>query len=230
LERLQVDRMVLFGGNGTLRHIPPLLAEWGVRAVGLPATIDNDVAFSELTLGFDSACNFAYGVIDGMIATGHALAGRIFTLETLGGDTGFLALAIAHGASADVVLLPEYSYEADWVARRLADAVVRRGFGLMIYSEGLPGKTALLDAIPALAGIRVRTSQLGHAQRGGRPSHRDRTLAVEMVTLAARTFDEGTGGGLIVVRDGRLTLIERAPADAARLPDRTLYDQINGLS
>ncbi|MCA9907917.1 MAG: 6-phosphofructokinase, partial [Anaerolineae bacterium] len=106
LARHQVDALVVFGGNGTLRHIPPLLAELGVVSIGIPTTIDNDVPGTEATLGFFSACDFAHRTIDGIRATGHALQGRIFTLETLGGDTGYIALEVAHSAGADVVLIP----------------------------------------------------------------------------------------------------------------------------
>jgi 6-phosphofructokinase 1 len=94
IQEHQIDNLILFGGDGTLRHIPPLLQEWGIPCIGLPTTIDNDIPGTERTLGFDSACNYAYSTIDGIIATAHALAGRIFMVETLGGYSGFLAMNI----------------------------------------------------------------------------------------------------------------------------------------
>ena len=102
LDTHQIDNILLFGGNGTLTYIPPLLEAWGITCVGIPTTIDNDVSGTELTLGFDSACNYAYQAIDGVIATAHALPGRIFMVETLGGDTGYLALEVAYGAGAHI--------------------------------------------------------------------------------------------------------------------------------
>lgn len=230
LKKHQIDSIILFGGNGTLRYIPPLLERWGVACIGLPTTIDNDVPGTDLTLGFDSACNFAYSVVDGMRATGHALTGRIFTLETLGGDTGYLALEIARGAAADVVLLPEYEYDPVWAADRLKDAISRQGQALLVYSEGLKGKNELLDLIPKRTGIRVRDSHLGHAQRGGVPSHRDRALAADMVRKAYTSLQDGVRTGVMVVRDGQTILHPGIlEATAPQPPNQTLYNQINGL-
>lgn len=230
LQQNRIDSIILFGGNGTLRYIPPLLEAWNIPCIGLPTTIDNDVNGTELTLGFDSACNFAYAAVDGMRATGHALTGRIFTLETLGGDTGYLALEIACGAAADVVLLPEYEYDPVWVADRLRAAIARQGQALLVYSEGLKGKNELLDLIPKHTGIRIRDTHLGHAQRGGLPSHRDRALGAEMVRKAFLAFRTGIHTGAMVVRNGQVVLHNGVLAEqVTRLPDVVLYQQINGL-
>lgn len=229
LAKHAIDALVVFGGDGTLRHIPPLLAQWGVAFIGLPTTIDNDVPGTEMTLGFDSACNFAYPVIDGMRATGHALAGRIFTLETLGGSNGNLALAIAHATAADVVLLPEYAYTPEPVCVRLQYAAENYGFALLVYTEFLPDKEALLAAIPQRTGIRIRSTQLGHAQRGGTPTHRDRALAAALAGETINALRRGIKTGIVVVRGDQAILHEGTLRDyPARLPDRTLYDRING--
>lgn len=225
-----IDALIVFGGDGTLRHIPPLLGQWGVAGIALPTTIDNDVPGTELTLGFDSACNFAYHAIDGIRATGHALTGRIFTLETLGGNTGFLALEIARGAGADVVLLPEIAYEPAWIMARLQAAIAQQGQALLVYSEGLPGKDDLLAMIPQQTGIRIRATHLGHAQRGGIPSHRDRAFAAEISALAFAALRENQNG-IVVVRDGRVRLHQGTLANEPRkFPDESLYRQINQLS
>jgi 6-phosphofructokinase 1 len=228
LARHAIDALILFGGDGTLRHIPPLLAQWGIACMGLPTTIDNDVPGTDLTLGFDSAANFAYSAIDGMRATGHALTGRIFTLETLGGDTGFLALEVAQGASADVVLLPEFAYDHDAVMQRLQEAIQARGQALLVYSEGLKDKEQLHALIPEKTGIRVRGSRLGHAQRGGSPSHRDRALAVNMSEIAFDALQRGVQNGVVVVTDGKTRLHDGVLAiTAPKRPDFDLYQRIN---
>ncbi|MCZ7543825.1 MAG: 6-phosphofructokinase [Anaerolineae bacterium] len=142
-----VDNLLLFGGDGSLRHLPPILREVGVPYVGIPTTIDNNVPGTEQTLGFDSACNFAYQALDGILATAHALPGRSFMVETLGGDTGFLALQIALGAGAHAVLIPEYAFDQAWLNRRLADAVAREGYALLVLSEGVPESRTLAQTI-----------------------------------------------------------------------------------
>ncbi len=231
LAEWDINGLVLFGGDGSLRHLPPLLEAWEIPCIGIPTTIDNDVAGTEQTLGFDSACNYAYHVIDGMRATAHALPGRIFTLETLGGDTGYLALAVADGAGADAVLLPEYEYDENWLAERLREAATTRGHALLVMSEGVKTKEAVVANIPQWTGIRVRDTRLGHAQRGGAPSHRDRALAAEMARIAYAALRDGTRAGVVVVRGGRAALHEGSLAGAPQsAPDRVLYDFINGLN
>jgi 6-phosphofructokinase 1 len=230
LQQHGIDNLIMFGGDGTLRHIPPLLHAWGIACVGIPATIDNDVPGTEQTIGFDSACNFAYQAVDGALATGRALAGRIFMVETLGGTTGLLALDIAYGVGAHAVLVPEYAYEDDWLAGRLLDAVRRDGCALLVLSEGVAAARTLAEEITQWTGIRVRDTRLGHGQRGARPTHRDRVLAAHMTHRAYRALRGGATMATVVVRGGQITLHEGAlDGFPPRLPDRPLYDLVNGL-
>jgi 6-phosphofructokinase 1 len=229
LATFQIDQMILFGGDGTLRHIPPLLAKWGVPCVGLPTTIDNDVPGTELSLGFDSACNYAYRTIDGIVATAHALNGRMFMVETLGGTNGNLALAVAQGAGATVVLVPEYAYDMTWLATRMKSATERFGFGLLILCEGTPGARTLAEDLPRLTGIRMRDIRLGHAQRGAEVSHRDRSLAAEWAYLAYQAVHAQPTTGNLLVQNGKTIFSSEARPSTLPLPDRTLYDRINGF-
>jgi 6-phosphofructokinase 1 len=226
----QVDHILLFGGNGTLRHIPPLLRAWGISCIGIPTTIDNDVPGTEISLGFDSACNDAYHAIDGVLATGHALNGRMFMVETLGGTCGRLALAVGHGAGAHAVLVPEYDYDESWLADRLMVALSKAGFALLVLCEGAKGARTLADTLPQRTGVRMRDVRLGHAQRGAAPSHRDRVLAAQMAQIAASSFAGGGANGIILVRDGIPCLHNGELPEANTLPDRVLYNAINGLS
>jgi 6-phosphofructokinase 1 len=230
IDQHQIDAVMLFGGDGTLRHVLPLLGEWGVRCIGIPTTIDNDVPGTEYTLGFDSACNYAYQAVDGVLATAHALIGRIFMIETLGGNTGYLALAVAHGAGAHAVLLPEYDFDPIWLGERLKAAVERDGCGLVVLSEGVKAARTLFDDLPKWTGIRARDVRLGHAQRGSAPTHRDRVMASEMAALAYDALKDGAQLGVTVVKGGKVILHEGALSHAAHLPpNEGLYRMINGL-
>jgi 6-phosphofructokinase 1 len=224
-----IDNMVLFGGNGTLRHIPPLLTDWGLKWVGIPTTIDNDVPGTERTLGFDSACNYAYQAIDGAMTTAHALRGRLFMVETLGGFCGNLALAIAYGAGAHAVLLPEFAYEDAWLAGRMKAAVEQHGYGLIVLNEEARGARTLAQTLPEATGIRMRDVRLGHAQRGGVTSHLDRTLAAELAAEAYHTLKQGSGSGTLIVRGGRVALQTGVLPTVKIVPDKTLYNHINDL-
>lgn len=230
LARHDIDNVVLFGGNGTLHHVLPRLIDWGVECVGLPVTIDNDVPGTERTLGFDSACNYAYQAVDGCRATARALPGRIFMIETLGGDTGFLALAVADGADASAVLVPEYDYDPDWLARRLLAGVERDGHALLVISEGVKAARTLVDELPQRTGIRMRDIRLGHGQRGGALTHIDRVLAGEMSRLAYAALKDDARAGVVVVRDGKVGFHTGTLAESiVPQPDYDLYCLINGL-
>lgn len=227
----QIDNILLFGGDGTLRHVLPLLKQWHIPVIALPTTIDNDVVGTERTLGFDTACNFAYASIAGALATAHALAGRIFMIETLGGDRGYLALEIAFATGAHAVLLPEYPFEISWLADRLKQAIVNDGFALAVICEGVAaGHPTLPEEVSRQTGIRMRYIQLGHAQRGGAVSHLDRRLATEMAYLAYDGFRDGVTNGAIIVENG-LTRLQPGtlPAEERLQPDYARYRAVNGL-
>jgi 6-phosphofructokinase 1 len=231
LDQHNIDNVVLIGGNGTMHYVLPLLVLWGVKCIGIPVTIDNDVPGTERTLGFDSACNYAYQTIDGVRASARALPGRMFMVETLGGDTGLLALDIALGAGACAVLVPEYAYTNDWLARRLLEAIQWDGHALLVLSEGIQASRTLVDEIPQWTGIRMRDIRLGHGQRGGRPTHIDRALAANFSRLAYQALSDGCQSGVVVVRQGATFLHEGTLDGFPRpLPDLCLYCQINGLS
>jgi 6-phosphofructokinase 1 len=208
-----------------------LLTEWQVPVIALPTTIDNDVAGTERTLGFDTACNFAYPTIQGILATAHALSGRIFMVETLGGYSGYLALEIAYAAGAHAVLLPEYNFDVAWLADRLKQATVNDGFALAIVCEGVLFESPNLpEEISQLAGIRMRFSRLGHAQRGGATSHIDRRLATDMAYLAYNAFCSGVSNGAVIVQNGLAHLHEGIIGEQTKAkPNYDLYKLVNGL-
>ena len=230
LDANQIDHVILFGGNGTLHHVLPRLVSWGISCVGLPVTIDNDVPGTDYTLGFDSACNYAFQAVDGAHATALALPGRIFMLETLGGNTGFLALAVASVALADVVLVPEYTYDEGWLAARLKERVETQGHAMIVLSEGAAGSRTLADQIPQWTGIRVRDIRLGHSQRGAATSYRDRCFAVDAARLACDALLSGVKAGVVVMRDGVVQLHEGTLEKLDQpQPDWELYCRINEL-
>jgi 6-phosphofructokinase 1 len=230
ISRQSIDNIVLFGGDGSLRHIPPILAEIGLACIGVPTTIDNDVPGTEETIGFDSACNAAHTVIDGLLATARALPGRIFSVETLGGSTGFLALDIARTAGAHAVLIPEYDYGESWLVDRLKWAIREHKLALLVLSEGIQSSRTLVDEMQQRHNLRIRDTRLGHGQRGTIPGHRDRWLALAMVRAAYAGLRDGVKSGMVAMQNGQIILCEGMAADfPARQPDRSTYNQINGL-
>ena len=225
-----IDNLLLFGGDGTMRHVLSILESWAVPCIALPTTIDNDVAGTDYTLGHDSACNHAIHAIEGIRATATALPGRIFMLETLGAPSGYLALAIAYASGAHAVLLPEYEYDMEWLAHRLQSVVSRDGYALVVLSEALPSIDELKEEIPNRTGIRLRYTALGHAQRGADASHRDRCLARDMSWLAWQALKQDVRAGIVLSKNGALLVHEGTlPHSKKPPPDPDLYRRINGL-
>ncbi len=226
----KIDNFILLGGDGTLRHIPPILEALDIPCIGIPTTIDNDVPGTDITIGFDSACNFAHHTIDGILATAHALPGRVFAVETLGGHTGLLALAVAAASGAHAVLVPEYAYDRQWLFERLSGVARHHRYALLIMSEGIAASRTLVDDFKNRFGLQIRDTRLGHGQRGCSPSHQDRLLAAQMAKTAFTALHDGAAVGTVVVHHGQCDVYPGNISQLApRLPERSLYDDINGL-
>lgn len=199
---LGLDGLLVLGGGGSL-SAAGLLSGRGIAVAGVAATIDNDVAETELTIGFDTALQTAVAMADRLRDTAEAMP-RLFAIETLGGDTSYLAEAVARVTGAELLLAREVPVDIETAATALRATLERRGHALMVASESYPDGTAVMERISQLCGMRLRLTRLGHAQRGGDASPRDRALAIAsaeaaIVLLARRK------SGLVAVRGGRIT-------------------------
>jgi 6-phosphofructokinase 1 len=204
LRHAAVSHLLVLGGNGSLAGAARL-AEAGLAVAGIPCTIDNDVDGSDEAIGFDSALNTALPLFDGMRDTAEALP-RWFSLETLGGDTGFLARAVARAGGADLLLVPESLMSFEQIEQRMKETLERQRFAIVVASEGYPGLMETLERLEQALGLRLRHTRIGHAQRGGRPSGRDRLLARSMAENAVETLAHG-GSGMIGLRQGQYRLV-----------------------
>ncbi|MDB4894785.1 MAG: ATP-dependent 6-phosphofructokinase [Firmicutes bacterium] len=223
-----LNALAVLGGDGSIGYIAALLDRLGVPCVAVPCTIDNDVPETEYSLGLDSACQFALAVVDGMRQTGQSLPGRVFLLETLGGNTGHLALQIAYAAQADAVAIPEA--EPDWAAigSRLSLAVERTGQALLVVSEGLTWRADPAAALAPHLAHRIRKTALGHAQRGGIPSTQDRVIGRALAEAAIGAVVGGRTGCMLAWRAGKPAEVPLAAVAAGkREPDWQLYASIN---
>ena len=204
LEQAEITHLLVLGGNGSLAGAARI-AEAGYRVVGLPCTIDNDVDGSEEAIGFDSALNLGLLLADALRDTAEALP-RIGALETLGGNTGFLAQAVAKASGADVALLPEFPLAWDDLERQVAASMNAQNYALLVASEGYPDLLSTLEQIEQHFGLRVRLSRIGHAQRGGRPSGHDRLLARSLAEAAVRALAQNQCG-LLACKAGKPELV-----------------------
>lgn len=192
-----IDALVPVGGDGTFHGAVALARFWGGRIIGCPGTIDNDLSGSDYTIGFDTAVNTAVETIDKIRDTADA-TDRMFLIEVMGRRAGYIALDSALAAGAEEALVPETPTDVDaLVARLVAGRERGKTSSMVIVAEGDPcgGAEALRQAIEARpCPYETRVLILGHLQRGGSPTVRDRILASRLGVLAVDALVAGETG------------------------------------
>ncbi len=199
LEKLKLDGMIIIGGDGSFRGGTKLYKEFGVPVVGIPATIDNDIPGTDISIGFDTALNIAIDAVDKIrdTATSH---GRIFVIEVMGREYGLLAAQTAIATGAEEVLLPEIPFNLDDICQNIS-AGYRRGkeHAIIIVAEGAGKASYITYEIRERLKRSVRMVVLGHVQRGGSPSGYDRILASRLGHRATEMLFEGQHGVMVGV-------------------------------
>lgn len=200
LNRFSIEGLVVVGGNGSLTGALKL-HERGVKVVGLPGTIDNDLGGSDTTIGVDTTLNTILDAIDKIKDTASSHQ-RAFLVETMGRDCGYLAIMSSIAGGAEMALIPERVASLEDVSTTLKEAYIRgKTHCIIVVAEGWrPGITALeafLNSQKAELGFEVRTIVLGHIQRGGSPSSYDRILATRLGAGAVEALSEGDSGVMV---------------------------------
>lgn len=189
-----IDGVVVIGGDGSFHGADLLSRESGIATVGIPGTIDNDLAGCDYTLGFDTAVNTALEAIDRIRDTA-ASHQRAFFIEVMGRSSGWIALFSAIAGGATEVLVPERRTDIDQLQERIHEAFrMGKQYCLIVVAEGddAGGAFAVAEACgEKLAGLSHRVTTLGHVQRGGAPSMRDRILAARLGDAAVSALLEG---------------------------------------
>jgi 6-phosphofructokinase 1 len=219
--RERIDALVAIGGDGSLA-IAARLGAKGLNVVGVPKTIDNDVAGTEVSFGFDTAVTTATEALDRLHSTTEA-HDRVMVVELMGRHAGWIALHAGISASADVILIPEIPFDIARVAEKIRERErAGRHFAIVVVAEGArarggdvvlragaaAGSNARLggvgeqvaQAIAALTGKETRSLVLGHLQRGGTPSTADRLLALRFGSAAVRAIAEGDFNTMVAFR------------------------------
>jgi ATP-dependent phosphofructokinase / diphosphate-dependent phosphofructokinase len=219
-----LDGIVCIGGDGSQRIALRLMQERGIPMIGVPKTIDNDLAATDMTFGFQTAVDIAVEALDRLHTTAES-HDRVMFLEVMGRDAGHIALHAGIAGGADVILIPEIPYDPMRVAAKVkARQDVGRSFTLVVVAEGaLPkgcesltaserkarlkrGGGAAAVAMAQLDGIEAETRHviLGHVQRGGTPDASDRLLATRFGVGAAHLVAQGRWGEMVALRDGEI--------------------------
>ena len=199
-----LDGLVVCGGDGSFRGAQAL-SRLGVPCVGIPGTIDNDIVCSDYTIGFDTACNTAIDAIDKLRDTMQSHE-RCSVVEVMGRRAGHLALDVGIAVGATAILLPERDMEFDQMIERMRAGRIRgRNHHLNIVAEGVGHAQDVADRIEAATGIDARVTVLGHIQRGGSPTVRDRVMATRMGYYAVKILMEGASNRVVVLKDNEIT-------------------------
>ncbi len=214
LNKRRIDGLVVFGGDGSFRGANDLQREFGIRVIGVPSTIDNDIWGSDFTIGFDTAVNTALEAIDKVRDTAAA-HDRLFIVEVMGRHAGFIALEVGIGAGAEEILIPETVTDIPAICRKVKSRLeTGKTSSILVVAEGDEEGNAyeIAQKIEAHSGLKSRVTVLGHVQRGGSPTASDRMLATKLGYAAVQALLDDAAPCMVGVEDG---LISRHPlADA----------------
>ena len=198
-----IDAIVVIGGDGSFKGAQKL-AGLGINTIGLPGTIDLDIACTDYTIGFDTACNTAMEAIEKVrdTSTSHE---RCSIIEVMGRGAGYIALWCGLANGAEEILLPEkYDGDAQKLIERVSHAHdMGKQHYIIINAEGVGGSQELAKKIEAATGIETRATILGHMQRGGSPTCKDRVYATTMGAMAVDLLCEGKSNRVVAHKDGK---------------------------
>jgi 6-phosphofructokinase 1 len=203
-----IDALVVIGGDGSLRGARDL-SKLGMNVIGIPGTIDNDIGCSEYTVGYDTALNTVQDALDKIRDTAYSHE-RCSVLEVMGRHAGFIALNVGIASGAEIIILPEKKlvYEKD-IIKPIIDARNRgKKHYIVIIAEGVGGAVEIAKKIEDATGIEARATILGHIQRGGSPTVRDRPMASLMGVKAVELLKDNIMNRVVAVKNGQLTDIE----------------------
>ncbi|WP_291578341.1 6-phosphofructokinase [Clostridium sp. UBA6640] len=231
---LKIDGLIVIGGDGSFKGAQ-VLSENGVPTIGVPGTIDNDLPYTEYTIGFDTALNTVLDAINKIrdTSTSHQ---RVSVIEVMGRECGDLALHAGIAGGAESVILPEKEFNFDEICQSIFEGK-RRGklHNLIILAEGVAknigGAHKLVEKIEAVTGIESRATVLGYIQRGGNPSAFDRVLASKLGAKAVELLIQDKGGRVVGMREGKIIDMDINEAlKMERSFDEKLYNISRALS
>ena len=222
--------IVVIGGDGSFRGAADL-SKAGVPCVGLPGTIDNDIQCSEYTIGYDTAMNTVMELVDKLRDTSHSHE-RCAVVEVMGRGAGHIALNTGIACGATAILVPEVKYDFNDITAKIKAGRERgKEQFIIVVAEGVGGTEELAKRIQEETGIESRATILGHVQRGGSPTVRDRVMASEMGYYAVELLEKGIGNRVVGLKDGKVYDVDIQEALAMKKPfDMRRYRIANDIS
>lgn len=218
-QRFGIEGLVVIGGDGSYRGARDF-SKYGIPCVGIPGTIDNDIACTDFTIGYDTAINTVMEMVDRVRDTTESHS-RCSVIEVMGRKAGYIALDAGIASGATSILIPEFEYDfdIDVVERMQYTISTGKQHFVIIVAEGCGDATEMAKRIEDKTGVESRATILGHVQRGGSPTVRDRVLASRMGNHAVRLLRDGTDSRVIGVHNDQIV---DYPIDEALSMEKTI--------
>lgn len=226
-----IEGLVVIGGDGTFRGAKDLTDNFGIKVIGIPGTIDNDLAYTDFTVGFDTAVNTVLWAINNLRDTLHS-HDRVGLLEVMGRNCGDIALYAGVAGGAEYVLVPEMPYSLDEIASSIKKSYLRgKTSNMIILAEGAGNRDEIAEYIANKSGIGVKVTNFGHIQRGGSPNMFDRVLAARFGYKAVELLRDNQDSCAVGIRDNKIiTVTFDEVRSAEKRFDKELYNIAHTLS
>lgn len=204
LEKHGIEGLVVIGGDGSFRGARALTEEFGVPTIGIPGTIDNDLEYTDYTLGFDTAVNTCLDIINKLrdTMTSHE---RVCVVEVMGRHCGDIALYSGIASGAEIIVVPEIKFNMDEIVARIDRSRANgKHSNIIIVAEGVMSAEQFSRNLQERTSYSIRPTCIGHVQRGGSPTMADRMLAAQFGNKAVRLLKDGIGNRVVGIRDNKI--------------------------
>lgn len=231
LRQHHVDGLIVIGGDGSFRGASALAEDTGVKVIGIPGTIDNDIAYTDYTIGFDTAVNNVLWAINSLRDTMDS-HNRVTVVEVMGRHCGDIALHAGIAGGAEYILVPEVPYSVEGIAKDIElSAQLGKKSILVVLAEGAGRVEEFCEKFENYSSVKLRQTRLGYIQRGGSPTYRDRLLACQLGTAAVDLLLEGKSSRVVGKRRSEIIDMDiREALEMKKVFDKELYRMAMGLA
>ncbi len=231
IKKNNIDGLVVIGGNGSFDAAHKFGTKYHIPCIGIPASIDNDINGIDTTIGADTAINTALAAIDNIRDTATSME-RIFVVEVMGRDCGFIALTVALAGGCEEVIIPERIFDLEAICHDIVEGNIKGKISwIIVVAEGAGHAEDIARKITEITGLETRAVVLGHVQRGGRPTALSRELALNLGKAAVDCLASGKSDLTVGLSGGKIITVDFATAVAKKKFETDhLYNLIKTLT
>lgn len=224
IRRNGIDGLVVIGGDGSYRGAHALSCEWNIPCIGVPGTIDNDLCGTDRTIGSDTAVETALDAIDKIKDTVNSME-RIFVVEVMGRNSGYIALKVALAGGAEQVLIPETKFDISAMCHEITEGYIHgKASWIIVVAEGAIKAADLAKKIADLTDLEIRIVVVGHVQRGGSPTAEDRILGSRLGAAAVDLLVKGFSGKAVGIVCDKIHVVDLQ--DAIKPVEENIQDDL----